>query len=169
MAERKKHHKPKNLALIERKGDPDKALNPQELIFVRQRATGITRAAAARAAGYADPTTVGPNIEKRPHVIKALAIEAAAYAEQANVSRRDVLEGLKKAIEQAVLMADPMAQIAGWRELAKICGYYAPEVKEMRLSTDAQKLLNRYESMSDEALARLAEKEVFDGEYQAVG
>jgi hypothetical protein len=33
-----------------------------------------------------------------------------------------VVNGIKTAIDQAVILADPMAQIAGWREIAKILG-----------------------------------------------
>ena len=30
---------------------------------------------------------------------------------------------------------DPAAMIAGWREIAKLCGYYAPERRRIEVST----------------------------------
>jgi hypothetical protein len=152
-------------------GNPDKVLNEQELAYVRHRAAGLNQTAAARLAGYAEPSASGGQLDKRPHIIAAMAVEAKAYEAQSDMKRKDVIEGIKAAIDQAVLMADPMAQIAGWRELAKICGYYAPEVKELKLSTDAQKLLKKFEDMTDEQLLELAARDaqpVLEAEYREV-
>lgn len=166
MAARKS--KTKNFSAIVTTGSPDKPLSEQEFKYVQARATGLNKTASARLAGYANPKDCG-DVEDRPHVLAALRLEQAAYAQQSSISRQKVIDGIITAIDQAVIAADPMAQIAGWRELAKICGYYAPEVKEVKLSTDAQKLLHKFESMSDEQLLELASGgNVIEGECRVV-
>jgi hypothetical protein len=44
------------------------------------------------------------------------------------------------------------AQIRGWVEIAKLLGYYAPEVKKLNLSVSGQVLMSKYEGTSDEEL-----------------
>lgn len=163
----------RDLTKIERKGDPDKPLNEQEWKFVQNLATGMPKSAAARLAGYAHAKDVTGDLLRRPHVAKALAVEQAKYAEAADVSRKDVIDGLREAIERAKLAGEPGTEIMGWREIAKICGHYAPEVKKVQLSDDAQRLLKRFEDMDDRQLAELAATrnalpEAIDGEFHRV-
>jgi phage terminase small subunit len=73
------------------------------------------------------------------------------------VTRAKVLEELQAAIEVARLKDDPMAMIAGWREIAKICGYYAPERRKLEVSVDGAALQAKFAAMSDEGLLALAD------------
>lgn len=158
----------RNLSAIVPKHDPNKPLNEQEHIYVQHRATGLPKSASARLAGYKNPKDVCGDIEKRPHVAAALVAEQARYAEAAGVKRKDVIDGIREAIERAKLAGEPMTEISGWREIAKICGHYAPEVKKVELSTDAQKLLKRFEDMSDNDLLELAAGATIEGECKVV-
>ena len=48
--------------------------------------------------------------------------------------------------------------IAGWREIGRICGYYAPEKDlKVHVNVTAQRLIEKYETMSDAELAALCE------------
>ncbi len=49
-----------------------------------------------------------------------------------------------------------MAQISGWREIAKMLGFYAPERREVKLSTAGAALRAEYEALSDEDLLAIA-------------
>jgi hypothetical protein len=139
-----------------RVGNPDKPLNEKEHAFVQHRATGLNKTASARLAGFSQPSKDGALVEQRPHVATALAREQALYLQASSVKRKDVIDGIVEAIERAKLKGEPMTEIAGWREIAKICGHYAPEVKKVQLSVSAQKLQSQYEEMSDEDLLELA-------------
>ena len=52
--------------------------------------------------------------------------------------------------------------IAGWREIGKMLGYYAPERKQVQLSVDARAQRNELARMTDAELAQL----IVDGEGQ---
>ena len=79
----------------------------------------------------------------------------AEIAAEAHVTRAAVLHGFQEAIELGRSRSDPGAMIAGWREIAKMCGFYAPERKCVELSTEGLALRTRYEEMSDEELGNL--------------
>jgi hypothetical protein len=63
-----------------------------------------------------------------------------------------VIAALLGTIEMAKDQANPAAMIRGLVEIAKMLGYYAPEVVKVPLSEDAERLRQRYEAMSDEEL-----------------
>ena len=73
----------------------------------------------------------------------------------AQVTRADVLNGFEEAIDLARSRSNPAAMVAGWREIAKMCGYYAPERKEVRVSVAGSTLLNEIECMPDAELLAL--------------
>jgi hypothetical protein len=55
----------------------------------------------------------------------------------------------------ARVKSDPAAMVAGWREVARLCGFYAPERKRVELSAAACMQRQRIADMSDEGLAEL--------------
>lgn len=142
-------------------------LDRREWVFVQNLRNGMSQAQAAKNAGYSNPTRIATELLKRAEVIKVLRAEFDRTAKELEITRQDVLEGLKEAIEAARLMSDPQAMIAGWREIAKICGYYAPEEKRITLNSDQQGRINEMDEMSDEELAALMGKEALtiDGEF----
>lgn len=79
---------------------------------------GLSVKRAGAMAGVTDPHAV----LQRSNVMVAREKLRAALRERLQITREDVVNGIKAAIDQAVILADPMAQIAGWREIAKILG-----------------------------------------------
>lgn len=145
--------------------EPHRELTEEEHLYVQARAKGIGHTSACRAAGWSPKSyPAAHQLEIRPSIREALKKERAAYARQANVSRKDVIDGLTEAINQAKLQADPMAQIAGWREVAKICGHYAPEVKKIELDGTAKRMLQKFETLSDAELLEYASGDIIDAE-----
>ena len=129
---------------------------------------GMTQTEAARAAGYADPARDAYHVLHRTNVAAELAKRRAIIAKKLQVTKDDVIEGLARAIKDAVLLSDPQAQIAGWREIAKIIGAYAPEVKKLELSSAHRRVLTHLETLSDEDLLRVAdgERNILEGEFE---
>lgn len=82
----------------------------------------------------------------------------AQTAERLQISRQHVLEGLQTGIAMAREQGDVHAMIAGWREIAKMCGYYAPERKVIAISASANRVVAQLEALSDAELLQLAEK-----------
>ena len=65
------------------------------------------------------------------------------------------MKGFLEAIDIARAKSDPAGIVAGWREIAKMCGFYAPERKQVELSAAACAHRQRIADMSDEELAEL--------------
>lgn len=124
----------------------------------------MSAVAAAQSAGYNMPKSNAQKVEKRAVVQAALQKEWARAEKAADISKKEVMEGLKDAIDQAKLLADPTAQISGWREIAKMCGYYEPQRLQVEVSVSAKRVLSQFEALSDEELLKLAEQEVIDVE-----
>lgn len=72
------------------------------------------------------------------------------------IQREDVLAGFLMAIERATTQDNPAAMISGYREVAKMLGYYEPEVHRVHLTADQQQLQKKYEAMSDQELLEIA-------------
>jgi phage terminase small subunit len=137
-------------------------LTEKQVAYVENRAGyGMTKQDAAKAAGYAASSapSTATNLENLPAITEAMAAERARNARMSGVTRQDVIDGIKEAIDQAKLLAEPMAQIAGWREIAKMNGYYAPEIKELRLTGSQEAKMQEMKALTDEELLELAAKD----------
>jgi phage terminase small subunit len=146
-------------------------LNPKQQAYIE----GVTREGksklkAAYDAGYSSPRTAIQRLETSAPVQKAIATERKAHEEELNMTRKKVVDGLMEAVDMARVKADPLSMVAGWREVAKICGYYEPVKHKVEVSVNGQVLLHQITSMSDEDLLKLAdEANVIDGEFTALG
>lgn len=89
----------------------------QQLLY-NVEVLGLSVKRAGAMAGVTDPHAM----LQRGNVMVAREKLRAALRERLQITREDVVNGIKTAIDQAVILADPMAQIAGWREIAKILG-----------------------------------------------
>ena len=138
-------------------------MNARQTRFVQEYLVDRNGAAAAIRAGYSPRTArqIAYEILTRPDVAEAVGQGEAKLAAEAELSRAAVMKGLQEAIEIARLRSDPSAMIAGWREIAKMCGYYAPERKQVQLSVDARAQRHELERMTDAELAKL----IADGDH----
>ncbi len=137
-------------------------LTDQERSFVEHFGMGMTQGQAAKAAGYAVPAQSATKLMQLPRVVTAIEAMRARNAEISDVSRRDVIDGLKEAIDMGRTLQDPVAMIAGWREVAKVCGHYEPVMKKIEISVNGQIAMGKLEQMPDSELAKLIEAEVID-------
>lgn len=133
----------------------ESGLTPKQAAYVENRSFGMDKQDAATAAGYKDPAAEARDLEKIPNVMEALSAERRLNQRLLGFTREDVLNGIKKAIDDASILADPQAQIAGWREIAKICGHYAPEVKQIQLTAGQQAKRGELEALTDEQLLEI--------------
>lgn len=133
-------------------------LSPSERAFVEWFAQGLTQTQSATRAGYANPTSSGNDLMHRPEILTAIEAAKSAFHDIARVSREDIVEGLKEAIDMARTMADPLTMITGWRELAKVCGHYENKTKiEVNHTGNVQ--LEHLNQKSDAELLKLIEGE----------
>jgi phage terminase small subunit len=128
------------------------------LRFVQEYLIDRNGAAAAVRAGYSKRTArqIAHELLTRPDVAQGVRAGQAEIAAKAQLSRTAVMHGFLEAIELGRSRADAGAMIAGWREVAKMCGFYAPERKHIELmSTAGLAVRVGLEDMSDAELVNL--------------
>ena len=134
---------------------PDKPLTEKQRLFVQYWAQGDSIPGASRRAGYNDSASVAYRMVKMPNVLALKAKYEAEWQETGQMTREKVMEGLKDAIDMAKLMAEPASMIAGWREIGKICGYYAPVEHRVKVDVTGNVIVDKLNAMSDAELLKI--------------
>jgi phage terminase small subunit len=119
-----------------------------------------TKTKSAIIAGYTPQSASGTarDLLALPKIQAAVAAERASYAIASGVTKKMVVDGLMEAVDMAKIKADPLAMIAGWREVGKMLGFYEPTKVSMSVTVGGQVLLSKMNTMSDaELLAEIAE------------
>lgn len=132
-------------------------LTPRQRLFVDEYVLCNNASEAARRAGYSERTAgaiATENLQK-PAIRQAIAALRSDNAARLDLTRQDVLAGILEAIEMARVMADPAAMLAGYRDLARMCGFNEPEVHRVEASPSASAAMARFVAMTDEELAAL--------------
>lgn len=140
------------------------AVNPRHAIVANAIMEGHRESDALRAAGY-HPSNAA-NVIRHEGVQELLAEARAEITDLTTIKRLDVLNMFLEAINMARTMADPANMINGADKIAKMMGYYAPEVKKIEHSLDHDALKTKFQQMTDEELMELAagRAKVVDGE-----
>ena len=122
--------------------------------FVEHYALCGNAAEAARLAGYSARTArvIGPENLTKPAVKAALAARQQAFQEELKVTKDDVLTGILNAIQLAEEQQNPAAMISGLAQIAKLCGFYEPDVSRIEISGEALRLKQQFAAMSDDEL-----------------
>lgn len=146
-------------------------LTESQEAFVEGVLDGKSRGQAALDAGYSSPSA-SSTIAKSEAVQVALSERRAELSSATQITRAGVLNGILDAIEMARLMADPTAMLTGYRDISKMMGYNAPEVKKVEISDTSDRLHRRMQALSDEDLLKIingeADMDVIEGEARRV-
>ena len=134
--------------------DVNKPLTDKQKAFVQSWAKGNSIGRASLDAGFADDG-LGYRLARMPNVLALKAQLSAKYEEEAQMDRKQVMDGFKEAIEMAKLMAEPANMIAGWREIGKMCGYYAPVETRVKVDVTGNIILDKMNSMTDAELLKV--------------
>ena len=133
-------------------------LSDQQRIFVERIMKGDGPTQAGRIAGYANPDKQGYDVVKSKKVAAAIKYLHQKHEKVADISRKKVMDGFREAIDMARLQADSGNMISGWREIANLCGYYAPEVKKIDINITAKRVIDKLETLSDNDLLEMVEQ-----------
>lgn len=134
-------------------------LTQKQAAFVKDILAGFSSTQAARRAGYKFPKGSAPYLLKTPIIAKKLEEEFAKHEKKADMTREKVMAGLMEAVDMAKAAGDATAAVSAWREVAKMCGYYAEEKKKIDISINGMVHVNKIENMSDSELLRIIEGE----------
>lgn len=135
-------------------------LTPKQARFAEEYVVDHNGAAAAVRAGYSARSAkqIANELLTKPDLQAAVAAQEALVAAELGMTRQRVISEILEAIELARSQSNPAGMIAGWREIARICGLYAPERVTVGVSSDVSTAaeLRHLEALSDAELAALA-------------
>lgn len=135
--------------------DVNKPLTDKQKAFVQFWAQGESITSASLRAGYNDSASVAYRLVRMPNVLALKAKYEAEWEATGAMSRQKVMDGMLESIEMAKLMSEPSSMIAGWREIGKICGYYAPVEVKMKVDVTGNIVLDKMNSLSDAELLKI--------------
>ena len=149
--------------------NPDRALTERQRLFVKAWAEGESLSSAAYRAGY-NQTNVAYRMARDPAILKLYHQEKALYEEASQMTRKRVMDGFLEAAEMAKLQADPTAMTGAWREVGKMCGYFAEVKSRVTIDINDNTAYARMNRMSDEDLLKLIENDpkTIEGEFREV-
>lgn len=137
---------------------PDKALTEKQKLFTKFWAQGESILSASAKAGYNDSGTYAYRLVQQPNVLALKSKYEAEYRESVMMDRQQVMEGLKESIDMAKLMSEPATMIAGWREIGKLCGFYAPVEQKIKIDVSGDVTMRTLNQLSDAELLELIQK-----------
>lgn len=152
-----------------REPNGDRALSIEERLFVnyiiRENMAPIT---AARLAGYANPDHQVSLLMKRPEVLNAISAGRKEFELTTKMTRQKVLDGFLDAISIAKQAGEAAPMVSGWREIAKMCGYFEPVRHQLNVTHTGEVIIQKLQSMPDEELLKLAEGVELDGDFKVL-
>ncbi len=135
---------------------PDKPLTEKQKLFVQYWAQGDSLTSAGMRAGYSEGgMKIVYRMAKMPNVLALKSQYELKWEEANQMSRKRVMDGMLESIEMAKLMAEPASMIAGWREIGKICGYYAPIEHKVKVDVSGSIVLDKLNTLSDAELLKI--------------
>lgn len=146
-------------------------LTERQQLFVNAIARdGMNFNAAMRQAGFANTSGSRHSLMGNAKIQHAIAVEREKFAKASMMTKKKVIEGFTEAIDMARIKADPMVMVAGWREIAKMCGFYEPTRHKLEVSVNGQVVIQKLQQLDDHELLQLAEGNVdaLEGEFSVV-
>ena len=135
-------------------------LSARQQRFVKHYVRLGNASQAAREAGYAEAgaRVTACRLLANPNIQEAVSAERHRYEKGLRITREQVIDQLRAAIELARTLGNASAMVSGWREIAKICGYYERRVEvSVHPNVAAQRLISQLETMSSDELMKIAE------------
>jgi phage terminase small subunit len=132
-------------------------LTARQSRFIDEYMVDMNGAAAAVRCGYSQRTSraiAAENLAK-PYIKAELQARGAALARELEITRAGVVKNLMEVFNMSRELKNPAAMIASMSTIAKILGYYSPEVKRVEVSATGQDTLQRFDQMTDAELINM--------------
>ena len=136
-------------------------LSAKQIRFIDEYMVDFNGAAAAVRAGYSpiSAKVTASRMLSHANLQAVLRERQGIEASRLQITRQQAIQGLLEGIGMARLLGNPAAMISGWKEIAKMLGFYEPERHAVKLSAESGALRAKFEVMTDaELLAIMAEE-----------
>ena len=134
--------------------DTARSLSFKQLRWIDEYLIDFNGAAAAVRAGYSlkSARSIAHENTTKPYIQAILKARQAAMAKELQITRQGVIRGLLDAVEMGREQQNPSAMVCALREVAKILGFFDPEVKRVELSASQNGVYQDIASWSDAQL-----------------
>lgn len=106
----------------------------------------------------------------KPHLQQARELLKREVRGAVNITKEDVVHGMREAIDRARILAEPATEIIGWKEIAKLLGYDSPQKIDVNITATIDVLKAHVRTMDDTALAELlGARGVIDVDFYRLG
>ena len=125
--------------------------------WIDEYLTDFNGAAAAVRAGYSPKSarSIAHENLTKPDIQAVLQARQAAMAKELQITRQGVIQGLLEAVKMGRELKNPASMVSALSTIAKILGYFSPEVKRIELAPGAANTLSNYSQMQDHELIAL--------------
>ncbi|MEI8156801.1 MAG: terminase small subunit [Burkholderiales bacterium] len=134
-----------------------RTLTAKQSRFIDEYMVDMNGAAAAVRCGYSTRTSraiAAENLAK-PYIKAELQARGAALARELEITRAGVVKNLLEVFNMSRELKNPAAMISSMSTIAKILGYFSPEVKRVEVSAAGQDTLQRFDQMTDAELINM--------------
>ena len=133
------------------------SLSHKQLRWIDEYLIDFNGAAAAVRAGYSPKSarSIAHENLTKPDIQAVVQNRQAAMAQELQITRQGVIQGLLEAVDDSRQQQNPMAMISGLREVGRMLGFYAPDVKRVEMTTDQHITQNHIAAMTDAELLAL--------------
>ena len=150
---------PNNTVAGRKAANPNRLLTEKQRLFVKHWAEGSSVSEAAFKAGYADGGAFAHTMKHDPAIIKLYNQLTAKFEKAGEMSRKKVMEGLKRAAELAESREEAANMVSAWRQIGLLCGYYEPTRVEVDVNVRGNVILERLNRLSDAELLKIIDVE----------
>lgn len=130
------------------------ALTPKQEAFAIHFALMNNSAEAARMAGYSHRSAkqLGSRLTKVDQIQRLVTERRQQDAIKLELKKEHIVAGLLESVQLSREKSEPMPMIRSLVELAKLCGFYDPQVVKVPLSGEAERIKKWYATASDDEL-----------------
>ena len=129
-------------------------LTTKQLRWIDEYLIDFNGAAAAVRAGYSPKSarSIAHENLTKPDILAVIQARQLAMAKELQITRQGVIQGLLEVVDMGRQQQDPLAMVCALREVAKMLGFHAPEVKRVELSARQNDTYQDFASWSDAQL-----------------
>lgn len=130
------------------------SLTPKQVRWIDEYLIDFNGAAAAVRVGYSlrSARSIACELLTKPDIQAVLQARKAELAKEFQITRQGIIQGLLEAVNMGREQQNPSAMVTALREISRMMGFNAPEVKRVELTATQDSAHPNLTSWSDTQL-----------------
>jgi hypothetical protein len=139
---------------------PSHLTEPEAELVNNIECLGLPVKKAAELAG------VSVSLSWAPHIMQAREQVRKQIRGDVNITKEDVVVGVREAIDRAKIIAEPATEIRGWEVISKLLGYDSPQKIDINVRETISVVQQQVRSLPDAQLIEmLGAESIIDGQF----